>query len=343
MNVLYIGQLSYGGTCLARANTLEEYGWKIKKFDTTPYLKSKNKLMASLQHWFLLGPDVFKYNHDLQELIKNTSQIDVVWFDKERWLFPDVLEKIKKETGAIIIHYTPDPAFIVHMSWHFVTSIYLYDLCITTKRYELNTYREKGAREVIFTEKGVDDRFVKCALCSKYEPRPADVVFVGHAEPYYTEMITYLTKITKNIRVHGPRWTDLAGKNSYLRGVAFDAVWGYDLPEALAKGKIGLGLLSKYYPDAFTMRTLEIPAAGAMLLAERTDEHREIFIEDKEAVFFSSKDELREKLIFYLKNEKSRIRIAKAGREKVLKKYMWKDVLFPVTKRIEKMVYDRHK
>jgi spore maturation protein CgeB len=49
------------------------------------------------------------------------------------------------------------------------------------------------------------------------------------------------------------------------------------------------------------------------LLADRTDEHRGFFQEGVEADFFSSQDELVDKVRFYTSNENARTRVAAAG------------------------------
>ena len=50
-----------------------------------------------------------------------------------------------------------------------------------------------------------------------------------------------------------------------------------------------------------------------MLLADRTEDHLSSFEEDKEAVFYSSSEELVDKAKFYLRNEPLREKIAAAG------------------------------
>ena len=50
-----------------------------------------------------------------------------------------------------------------------------------------------------------------------------------------------------------------------------------------------------------------------MMLADRSDEHQELFKEGEEAEFFSSGEELKDKTAFYLKREDLRSRIALAG------------------------------
>ena len=335
--VLYIGTMAIGGTSRARAEALKEYNFDLVLFDTDPYLKSSSRFVNAFEHRALIGPNIFALNLDLIKMIKDRDGISVIWFDKARWLFPSTLEALKKATNAFCIHYTPDPAFSVHTSRHFIKCLKFFDLCVTNKKYELAKYLDNGAKKVVFTLQGVENRFRELA------PPPNSftqdgTIFIGHCEEHYIEMLNFAILEDPNLKIFGPYWTRGKGMGSTLaKNVKSEGVWGDDYIYELSKAKIGLGLLCKRYPDQFTTRSFELPAAGCMLLAERTGDHLELFDEGVEAEFFSDSDEMMDKLKYYLANESARLRMAEAGQRKVLMDYSWKSVLMPVIKMISEI------
>jgi len=331
--LLYIGDLSLGGTCVERMRALEDYGYSVVSIDQAPYLNDLSRYLRSFEHRLLDGPGTRKLNADI---LKTASLAipEIIWIDKGRSIFPSTVAKLKNMYGAFSVHYTPDPCFSVHQSRHLNASLGYFDLCITNKRYEIDEYVKKGAKEVIFVFQGIDKRFQTDELIHCNDPHGS--MFIGHCEPYYINILKYVATVDNSLRIHGAGWTKSASSHPGLRKhIESEGVWGDLYPRTLSTSKIGIGLLCKRYPDQFTTRSFEIPAAGSMLIAERTDEHSEIFIEDEEAVFFSTKVELKHLLHKYHGDEAARSRIALAGQKKVREYYSWSQVLRPAVEYIE--------
>lgn len=89
-----------------------------------------------------------------------------------------------------------------------------------------------------------------------------------------------------------------------------------DYNKALSAFDISLCFLRKMNFDLQTTRTMEIPACGSMLVAERTPEHEKLFKDREEAAFFSNDEELLEICRYYLKHEDERLKIANNGRKR---------------------------
>ena len=93
---------------------------------------------------------------------------------------------------------------------------------------------------------------------------------------------------------------------------------GKDYSDAVRSAPIALCFLSKLNKDTYTRRCFEIPAIGAALFSEYSDDLASIFIEDEEAVFFKNKDELVAKVKYYLSNRDKLNLICARGQQRVI-------------------------
>lgn len=98
----------------------------------------------------------------------------------------------------------------------------------------------------------------------------------------------------------------------------------------LNKAKIVLGISQRH--DSLggergltksCLRDFEAPACGVFYLVQRYPELAMHYVEDKEVVAWSTLDELRTKIRYYLTHEGERQAIAAAGRERVLRTHQW--------------------
>ena len=107
-----------------------------------------------------------------------------------------------------------------------------------------------------------------------------------------------------------PEWPRL---QKHWRGGAIE---GDDYARAIQCAKVNLGLLSKGNRDLHTTRSLEIPALGGLLCAERTPEHLAMYDEGAEAAFWSDADECAATCQSLLADDARRQRIAQAGQRR---------------------------
>jgi spore maturation protein CgeB len=229
---------------------------------------------------------------------------------------PDVLRELRHlRAGVKLIHYCVDDMGGPHnQSSQYLESVPLYDLHVTTKSYNVNELKEMGAKDVLFVNNGF------CPFTHKPSTptREAELLyggqigFIGTFEEDRAEAIAKLAERGYPVRIWGNGWSGWGRKHLSVQVENWVLV-GEEYARAVANFKINLGFLRKLNRDLQTTRSVEIPACGGFLLAERTTEHLQLFKEGEEAEFFSDQHELVEKVAYYLADESQRIAIAGAG------------------------------
>src|SRR5687767_6166262 len=315
MKILCIGDLWYGSTALQRINTIEEL-FGCDTIDSTVRLKNKPLKFAD---WVLvklgLHPDFNDLNKNILSKVRNKSY-DVIWIEIGLRVYPNTLKKIKKILPECkIISSSPDDMFNpMNQSRWYVSAIPVYDLHITTKSYNVNELKMLGARDVFFVDKAFDPMIHRKMKLTEdeYQRYSCDVGFIGSWEQDRFNYILFLASKGIKVVVRGNTWKKFINTHPNLIIVPKNE-WGDNYVRVINATKINLCFLKKLNRDQQTARSVEIPASGGFMLAERTAEHQRLFAEDKEAVFFSSREELLDKVEYYLNHEVERSEIAKNG------------------------------
>lgn len=314
MRILYSGTLNEGGTSLQRMRALGELGHEVTGFDMLPYVDWGGRYLGFPFRRLLSGPPVTRANRGLMEAFERVKP-DLVWVDKGRYVRPRTLERMR-QAGARLVHFTPDPSFSPFMRSRLLDgSIPLYDVMVTNKSYDVEEYRRRGCRHLLFQPPAYDKHtHRKINLSGKdREKYQSDVAFIGHWEPPRETLLNQLRLSGVRLSIWGPEYQNCKNRELVSECWKNEGVYGEDYAKALSGAKISLSFLSKRYPDQTTTRTFEIPACGSLLLTERTGEQRALFREDQEAVYFADGAELVSKVKYYLSHEKERKRIAEAG------------------------------
>lgn len=323
MRILFIGELNPGCRGYQRFRALRELGHETIGCALVPPAQGLDYSSSIWQRirWKLGFPaDTYKVNARLFHEVE-TKMPDTVWVEKGNVIWPRTLARIRKLSSCpTVVSYSEDDMFARHnRSWYYTAGLKHYDIVFTTKSYNRNANElpALGARRVIFVDKAFDTHTHRPIDITDSDVRQygCDVGFIGTYEKPRAESMFFLAKNGIKVRIWGSGWARLADAHPNLI-VENRGLYGDDYCKGICATKINLCFLRKINRDLQTDRTMEIPACGAFMLAERTDEHRRLFEEGAEAAYFGSDEELLEKVRFYLANEGRRQEIAGAGRRR---------------------------
>lgn len=322
MKILSVGGMDgLSNTCLHRHWALEKIADKVDVVNSSGFTSLWYKISY---HLFLYGiPIRIPENRNENALIiekVNSTQYDIVWIDKGITIYPETLKYIKKKSPqTILVSYSPDNMALRHnQTQQYLECIPLYDYHITTKSYILDDMKKLGAKNILFTHKSYESTFHYPRQLSEEEKKQigGDIGFVGAWEKERCESILYLAKHGLNIRVWGGgKWKKYKGLYPNLI-IEDKGLYSEDYSKSFQAFKISLCFLRKMNFDLQTSRSMEIPACGGFMIAERTIEHQALFEEGKETEFFSTNEELLKKCKYYLSHEEERKQIAANGLKK---------------------------
>jgi spore maturation protein CgeB len=320
----------YGGfnTSIHRVRSLEELGFSVTVIDSafSERLKSFQMLSYRLRgKAFRLGLplsllDYEKINEQMVSKVKHRTY-DYIWLDKALMISPKTLAAVKmQQPHCRIVGFSPDDMNQRHnQSIEFLQGLCHYDSFITTKSYNVPELVALGARNVIFLNNGYDPTQFRPihVPCNERGRLGGDVGFIGAYEEARARSMYFLAKHGVSVRVWGPGWERCRIRHSNLR-IECKPLYRDDFSKACNSFKINLAFLRKINRDLQTTRTVEIPGCGGFMLAERTIEHQRLFLEGEEADFFANDEELKDKCLFYLGNDRYREAIAAKGHERCI-------------------------
>lgn len=333
--ILFLGPIGPGQTSRMRMRAFSRLGHTVLGVDTIEPWNRPSWFKRQLQRKMQWGSVVDKINCSVLDTAR-AFRPDLIWAEKQEFLRTETIDDLRK-LGARLVHFTPDPYFGVNWKRTRLMdeAMRAFDVLVFCKSYEREDYEALG-KPLVYMPLGYCDE-VHRPLPSD-DPRWACMVgFLGGWEPRRERLLHAVAAAGVWLKIWGGyweflrdgRWTprrhvilrQLAGGERFhfrrddlvARAHQGGEVYSDDYARALTGSKIGLGFLRKVCPDQHTTRTFEIPACASLLLADRTAEHQEFFYEGKEAEFFSSDEELLDKIKFYCSNESARQRIAEAG------------------------------
>ena len=325
MKILFVGDLNEGARSLCRYKTFIALQHEVMGISMVPVLDmpiERDPTFLERIMWKLKLPlDLSHVNEKLREVIAH-NRYDVVWIEKGNTIMPKILQLIKKQLPSCkLVSCSEDDMYALHNhSLYYRFGLKYYDVVFTTKDYNLTELGIFGAKKVKLFLNAYDEVLHRPLELSEEDRHifGTDVGFIGTFEKERMESILYLAQHGLRVRVWGNGWRSYVGKNPNLI-IENKAIYAENYVKAINATKINLCFLRKANRDVVTNRSVEIPACGSFMIAERTKRHLGSFEDGKEAVFFKNNEELLRSVKMYLSNDDARKKIAAAGRERCLK------------------------
>lgn len=331
LSILFIGDLNDYSKGYSRLCAARELGVQVEAMSSIP-VQTSDTGYAEISKFFKLA---WKLGFHLdtenmnKRVVEKATEIkpDVIWIEKGNMIWPRTLRKLRRVCPkAQLVSYSDDDMFnSLNRTWAYRFGVKYYDTIFTTKSYNANADElpSFGARRVIMVDKAYDPaHHMPVELTAEeFDWLADDVGFIGSFEQPRADDLLYLAQNGIRVHVWGNGWESYDPKEPNLV-IERRALVNTNNNPLYSKGicatKINLAFLRKANRDLQTDRSTEIPACGAFMMAEFSDEHAALFVEDKEAVYFRSRSELLEKIKFYISHDEERLKIAAAGRQRCL-------------------------
>jgi spore maturation protein CgeB len=319
LSVLYLGPMS--GTSLHRRDAFLRLGHRVETVEPRRLLPRSSWVDRLEWHVSpaLLGGVV---QRRLDALLEDQT-FDIAFADNGSLLTPGSVRRLRQRCGHVV-NFNHDDPFGHRDRVRFSAyrrAVAEYDLVVVVRPTNVNEANESGARQVLLHPMVSDEvahapRALTPAIRAQWQ---SEVAFVGSWMPERGPFMLDLVRRGVPLSIFGPGWRkapEWAQLAAHHRAEYLD---GDHYAYAVQCAKVSLGLLSKGNRDLHTTRSMEIPALGGLLCAERTAEHLQFYREGEEAAFWSDSAECAEVSLALLADTPRRERIASGGRARSLR------------------------
>ena len=318
MRILYIGPDS--GTCRQRRFALERLGHQPFVVDPFAALPLRRWSHGWSIKTGALGLQGFIRRGILSAI--GERRFDLALVDGGELIGPATVKALKQRAPAVILFNLDHPFGLRDgVRWRlWLKALPFYDLFATPRKPTADAARAAGMARVMQMDFAADEVAHRpLALTEADRARfSADVVFVGTWMPERGPVLKRLVERGVPLRIYGDHWFKAPEFPELAPYIVPGQLVGDDYAKALQGGRIAIGLLSKGNEDLHTTRSLEIPAMGVLLCAERTSDHERMYQDGVEAVFWRDADECADQCLALLADPERIKAIAAAGHRRVI-------------------------
>jgi hypothetical protein len=319
-SVLYIGSLAAWCNSLRRFKALKSICPGADAIDTDPFLLPR--YISGMQHHLNAGPGIFLLNRKIRDAVRKKNY-DMVLVDNKPYLSKKTLLYLKIKNPAIKIAdvLTDDPFGKFTKSWRLLKrTVPFYDIFFVQRKVNIDEFKKRKANHVAICYRSFDPEYNRPLLLDKADQKKyhTPVGFVGTYEDERAAYISYLIQQNIPVSITGNDWPGGKYWNIIQPFYKGPSVYGEEYIKTINGMDIALHFLRHANRDEQDSRTFELPACKVFMIAERSDLHLQLFRENEEAVFFSTKEELLHKVKLYMNDPQERYLVAERGYQRCL-------------------------
>jgi spore maturation protein CgeB len=295
-------------------NAARELNLDVTFCDAT-HAYSANRIWRTI-NWRLLGRTPARLNAFSNEVLKTCAQT------KPRILLSTGLAPLNR-TAILALRemnvrcanfLTDDPWNPAHRAAWFFEALPHYDFVFSPRRANIGDLRSHGCPQVNYLPFAYapEIHYPEKAKNSEREQFESDVMFAGGADPDRIPLLIALRDSGLKIVLHGHDWDKHRNLKDAFRGHADPAA----LRKVVSGAKACLCLVRRANRDGHAMRSYEVPAMAGVILAETTDDHKEMFGEEG-ALYFKDVPEMITKAEWLVAHETEASQMAERAHSRI--------------------------
>ena len=317
MNILVVGPIYPDSFAFHITETLQKDGHTVFNFEPRIKYSLSNNRFQIVYH--KIKTTLYKDLSNLKVIRKikqigidkilSTKKVDLT-ISCHDFLESALVDKIKNETGSIVVMWNPD---------HFSS---VGKLMFLNGKYDFCFFEDPYMPYIFRREFKLNAYYLPSCFNPDYHRKPdfidqdqkkydCDIATVGHIHPSREALIKYLNKY--NVMLWGgapPNWMN---SDQIKKMLTYKQLQFVEKSKAFYYPKIALNTIHPANVLGLNCRAFEIAGAGGFQLAGYRLGGHQLFTADKEIVMFQTPDELIEKVDYYLAHEDERKLIAEAG------------------------------
>ncbi len=316
--ILIVGKLlEIGRTEEVYGRGFEANGGEIRHFswdEAEPSLLSRSLVQRA--SWRLAWQLRAKTANQKLIDIANQFQPDLTLVISPLLMHPNTIKALKQH-GVAVVFFTDNPLdnHHTHTNAWVNQGLFLWDAILIWSQELVKQIRDLGISNVFYHPFCSD---IQYHYPQQQNNPDYDVAFIGNWDDSCKRELYLKTISDYRLGIWGSNYWQTHCKETSIKKY-YQGMCSYsEIPQILGAAKIGLNILRPQNEMGHNIRTFEIPASKTLILSERNSELLNLFQEDKEAVYFSTPEELKQKVTYLLNNQTLIESIAEAGYQKAL-------------------------